>query len=96
MASKGDAAAELAEQLIRHLEAQSRLRPLSYPLTVGHLLQLANRDAAPSQVNAAVRPGASEAMSNRIESRLAAFFFSLAPGAGITPTQTLPHRGGGL
>ena len=54
MASKGDAAAELAEQLIRHLEAQSRLGPPSYPLTVGHLLQLANRDAAPSQVNKAI------------------------------------------
>ena len=51
MASKGDAAAELAEQLIRHLEAQRLLGPPSYPLTVGHLLQLANREAAPAQFN---------------------------------------------
>jgi hypothetical protein len=48
MASKGDAATALAEELIRHLETRRRLGPLSYPLTVAQLMQLVNRGAGPA------------------------------------------------
>jgi hypothetical protein len=55
MASKGDAAAELAEVMIRHLETQRGLGAPSYPLSVGRLLELANRDAPAAQIDRAMR-----------------------------------------
>lgn len=54
MATRRDAAAELAEELVRRLEMQRQLGPSSYPVTVGSLLQLANPNAPPAQLTKAI------------------------------------------
>ncbi len=54
MASKRDAVADVAELLIRHLETQRRLGPPAYPLTVAHLLELAQSAAPPAQLEKAI------------------------------------------
>src|SRR5579871_75473 len=54
MASKRDAVADLAEQLIRQLETQRRLGPPAYPLTVAQLLELAESAAPPAQLEKAI------------------------------------------
>jgi hypothetical protein len=54
MTSKEAAAAELAEEMIRLLEAQRRLGPPSYPLTVRRLIELGTRHAPVAQIDKAI------------------------------------------
>src|SRR5213592_1672196 len=54
MASKKDAAAELAEELVRQLEALRRVGPPAYPLSVGQLMQLIKGDVAPELLDKAL------------------------------------------
>src|SRR5439155_13944366 len=49
MASKKDAAAALAEELIRRLASQRHRGPAAYPLTVGQLQELVKEAATPAQ-----------------------------------------------
>src|SRR5205807_2186385 len=54
MASKADAAAALAEELIRRLEIQRQRGPTAYPLTVGQLQEIVQEGATPAQFAKAV------------------------------------------
>jgi hypothetical protein len=54
MASRGDAAAALAEEMIRLLEAQRGLGPASYPLTLRRLIELVSPRAVAASIDKAI------------------------------------------
>jgi hypothetical protein len=54
MPSKGDAAAELAEELLHLLETQRGLGPSAYPLSVRRLQELTHRQVSPAQIDKAI------------------------------------------